>query len=70
MELVVSIMIEVVGLSEHDALTRMLEVHNQGRTTVRTVDRTDAERLAARAVQRARDAGYPLRVTTEPANEK
>lgn len=44
---VVEVFMRVLGMDKATATTRMLEVHHQGRSTVATCDRGDAERYVA-----------------------
>jgi ATP-dependent Clp protease adapter protein ClpS len=60
MEFVVAVLIEHVGLTREDATRKMLEIHRQGGAVFATPSFEEAERVAARIMEAAGTAGYPL----------
>jgi ATP-dependent Clp protease adaptor protein ClpS len=64
-ELVVDLLVSELGKSPSAARVLMMLVHFDGSAVVGRCARDDAELLVARITKRAREAGYPLRVTIE-----
>lgn len=65
MAAVVEILTQVFALTETRATYLMLTVHSQGRVTVWSGARSQAEAMAARATTVARDKAMPLRICVE-----
>lgn len=66
MEFVVMVLKAVFRKSEIEANNLMLTVHRSGRACVGLYTYDIASTKAARAMQLARDAGYPFKLTVEP----
>lgn len=67
MEFVVMILAVVFHKSEADAERIMLDVHRRGKGTAGIYSYDIAMTKALRAQKMAREAGFPLRLTVEPA---
>lgn len=64
-EFVVSILRDVFGFSEHDAETRMMQTHDEGRAIVGRYKLAVAKDKAGTVRRRARDEGFPLWIGLE-----
>jgi ATP-dependent Clp protease adaptor protein ClpS len=67
MEFVVHVLELVFGMTLHKAQERMLCVHKEGSAVMNTYRRADAIERATEVIDVALKAGFPLRVTLEPA---
>ena len=67
MDFVVEVLVQVFFLSPGNAHSLMLEVHNTGKAIVGSYTRDIATSKAEKATRMARDNGFPLRLTVEPA---
>ena len=67
MDFVVEVLKEVFFMSETNAIALMLKVHEQGKATAGVYTRDIALSKAQKAMAMARDKGFPLRLTVEPA---
>lgn len=67
MEFVVMILTTVFHKSEADAQALMLTVHHSGKAVVGIYTYDIAATKAQKATRMAREAGFPLRLTYEPA---
>lgn len=67
MEFVVAVLVRVFGRTVEEAERIMLQVHHGGVGVAGTYTRDEAETRAHRAMQEAREEGFPLRLTTEAA---
>lgn len=65
-EFVVAVLRTVFGLSEDEALARMITAHTHGTCTIAVYTREVAETKADDAIEAGQKAGYPLMVATEP----
>lgn len=65
-EFVVWVLMEVFRKSRVEAVRVMLHVHTSGKGVAGVYTKEVAETRAAQATDRARAAGFPLLVTTEP----
>ncbi|MFN7144221.1 MAG: ATP-dependent Clp protease adaptor ClpS [Myxococcota bacterium] len=66
MEFVVEVLISVFRRTRVEATRVMLSIHRSGRGVAGVYTREIAETKAQLAMDRARERGYPLLVTTEP----
>lgn len=66
MEFVVEVLMEVFRKSMPEATRVMLTIHRSGKGVAGVYTKEVAETKASQATDRARAAGYPLLVTTEP----
>jgi len=66
MEFVVEVLTVVFRRTRVEATRIMLSIHRSGRGVAGVYTREIAETKAQLAMDRARDRGYPLLVTTEP----
>ena len=69
MEFVVEVLMEVFRKTMAEATRVMLTVHRSGKGVAGVYTKEVAETKASQATDRARAAGYPLLVTTEPEPE-
>ena len=69
MEFVVMILVQVFLKSENEAQTLMLQVHHSDKAVVGIYSYDIAVSKARKATNMAREQGYPLRLTVEPAEE-
>ncbi len=69
MEFVVEVLIEVFRKTAAEATRVMLTIHRSGKGVAGVYTKEVAETKASQATDRARAAGYPLLVTTEPEPE-
>ncbi len=67
MEFVVKILVEVFYKSETEANELMLKVHHSDSAVVGIYSYDIATSKANKATSMAREAGFPLRITVEPA---
>ena len=67
MEFVVMVLAVVFHKTEADATRIMLDVHNHGRGVAGIYSYDIAKTKAIKTTTMAHDAGFPLRVTVEPA---
>ena len=65
-EFVVRVLKAEFGMGEDQAFKVMLTAHQRGSCVVAVFARDIAETKATRATDAGRNAGYPLRFTTEP----
>jgi ATP-dependent Clp protease adaptor protein ClpS len=70
MEFVIEVLMEVFRKTMPEATRVMLTVHRSGKGVAGVYTREVAETKATQATDRARTAGYPLLVTTEPEPEQ
>ncbi len=68
--LVLALLRETFGIDEPFASRRMIETDARGSAVIGTYDRDEAERLVRLATEKARAAGFPLKVTTEDASAR
>ena len=66
MHFVIGALCEYVGLEPSRACYATYRVHYDKSFVVATYEKAEAEELAAKITKAAREAGFPLRVTTEP----
>lgn len=66
MEFVIMVLMELFHRSSAEATRIMLHVHRNGVGVAGVFSREIAEAKAARTIQAARDAGFPLMASTEP----
>lgn len=66
MEFVVKVLVEVFCKPASEAQAIMLAVHHQGQMVVGLYSYDMAVSLVRRAIQLARDQGFPLRLAYEP----
>lgn len=69
MDFVVEILMTVFNKSETEAFRLMYAIHRGVKAVVGTYVYDIAVTKAAESVKRARDAGYPFRVETEPVEK-
>ncbi len=69
MDFVVEILMSVFNKSESEAFRLMYAIHRGTRAVVGTYVYDIAVTKADEAVKRAREAGYPFRVETEPVEK-
>ncbi len=67
MDFVVKILKEVFYKSEIDAITIMMDVHNSGKGIVGSYSYDMALTKSDKATAMAREEGFPLRITIQPA---
>lgn len=66
MDFVVMILSSVFHKSEAEAERIMLLIHHSGKATVGSYSLDIAASKATKAIEMARDEGFPLRITVEP----
>ncbi len=66
MEFVVMVLMKIFRKTEHEAITIMLKVHNEGKGKAGTYSYDIAETKAQQTISEARNEGFPLQVTLEP----
>ncbi len=67
MDFVVDVLKTIFGKEQSEALALMLAIHHSGKAVVGVYSYDIAASKAEKTMQLARDKGYPLRCTTEPA---
>lgn len=67
MEFVVMVLAVVFHKTEADAQRIMLDVHRRGQGTAGVYSYDIAQTKAHKAMQMARDEGFPLRISVKPA---
>ena len=67
MEFVVMVLTTVFRKSEPEAQALMMKVHREGKSVAGTYSLDVAQSKVQRATAMARDSGFPLRLTVEPA---
>ncbi len=68
MDFVVMLLVTVFGKPQDQALFLMLKVHHEGQAIVGVYTYDIARSKTEKATQMARDAGFPLRITYQPAS--
>ena len=66
MDFVVDVLQTVFGKETSEAMALMLAIHHSGKAVVGVYSYDIAASKAEKAMQMARNEGYPLRCTTEP----
>lgn len=67
MDFVVMLLMKVFAKQQGEAIQLMLKVHNEGRAVVGVYSYDIARSKAEKATKMARDAGFPLLITYQPA---
>ena len=67
MDFVVMLLVTVFAKQQDQAIDLMLKVHNEGRAVVGVYSYDIARSKAEKATKMARDAGFPLQITYQPA---
>jgi len=67
MEFVTQVLMQVFDKAADEAVSLMMKVHRQGRAVAGIYSYDVAMTRASMATRMARDEGFPLRVTCEPA---
>ena len=68
MDLVVLILLKIFFYNPADARAIMMKIHTEGSAVVGTYSYDVAVSKARKAIRMARDKGYPLNLTVEPAD--
>ena len=69
MDFVVKVLVEVFFKSEAEAETLMLQVHHSDKAVVGIYSYDVAKSKVRKAMNMAREEGFPLRLTVEPEDE-
>lgn len=67
MDFVVFVLIRIFYLNFEEAEQLMMKVHNEGKAVIGTYSYDIAMSKTIKATSLAREEGYPLRITVEPA---
>ena len=69
MDFVVKVLRDIFFMNEQDAETLMMQVHNTGQAVVGIYSYDIAQTKSQKAIEMARENGFPLRLSVKPEDE-